>query len=400
MGAVDLRVSLDFDGTLTNHGELDLRGIDPQVFFRSPRSVAVAGPRPGVRQLAALLGTFAEVVILTARPTDHHLAISRWLARYVPELKECAVLTSGDRPKAAVAAELAIALHVDDDPMALSDSAAENARVLLWRRGDLAHIMGAAVERLNNLIEGGTATRVGDVTQIRAIAVSSATPVFHLRLRSGRSLKLRVFDSTERAALVARFHREAPSEDDGVRVPEVLSSTSLTMTTPWIDGDMVRDIGERERESLIPRAARFLAALHARGPQDPGAARLVSCAMDAFNLCRSPDGVLHLIDAGDCTTGSRWLDVIWAEQLLCVSEGERDHLVTCYINESGVKPTVAEAQDAADEYYGYLHGVLMHSKRLYAGSTSAWRRCDEIARRRRRPVTASALITRAQGLLP
>ncbi|MCM2388381.1 hypothetical protein [Streptomyces albipurpureus] len=391
-----LKVSLDFDGVLTNHGELDLRGINPHVFFRSPRSVAAAGPRPGVRQLAALLDCFADVVILTARPPGHRPAIRQWLAQHIPELGECTIFSSGDRPKAAVAEELAIALHVDDDPMAVAD----DARILLWRREDPARIMTAAVDRLNRLIETGTATRVEDAARILPVGVSSATPVFRVLLRSRRSLKIRVFDSTERAALVERFHREAPSEDDGVRVPGVVSSASLTMTTPWIDGDMVRDIGESERESLIPRAARFLAALHARGPQDSESARLISCAMDVFNLCRTPDGILHLIDAGDCTTGSRWLDVMWAEQLLCASEGEREKLVTCYIKEAGHCPTASEAREAAAEYYGYLHSILINSKRLHNGSASAWRRCDEIARLRRRPVTASALITRAQGLLP
>ncbi|MEU9779647.1 hypothetical protein AB0H92_01425 [Streptomyces phaeochromogenes] len=118
--------------------------------------------------------------------------------------------------------------------------------------------------------------------------------------------------------------------------------------------------------------------------------------MDAFNLCRTPDGNLQLIDAGDCTTGSRWLDVMWAEQLLCASPSERDALVTCYIDESGIRPTVPEAQDAGAEYYGYLHSILMNSKRLHAGSPPVWRRCDEIARRRRRPVTTSSLLSRAQ----
>ena len=399
MGALGLRISLDFDGVLTNHGDLDLRGIDQYVFFKAPRSATVAGPRPGVRQLAALFGCFAEVVILTARPAGHHPVIRQWLAHYVPELKDCAIFSSGDRPKATVAGELRIALHVDDDPMALSDSAADGARVLLWRRESPSRILTAAVGRLHLLIENGTATRIDDATGIRPIGVSSATPVFHVRLRSSRSLKIRVFDSTERGSQVERFHREAPSEDDGVRVPEVVSSAPLTMTTHWIDGDMVRNIGKAERQALIPRAARFLAALHARGPQDSGAARLISCAVDAFNLCRTPDGILHLIDAGDCTTGSRWLDVMWTEQLLCASGDERENLVTCYVNATGLRPTASEAQDAAAEYYGYLHSILMNSKRLHAGEPGVWRRCDEITRLRQRPVTASALITRAQGAL-
>lgn len=389
-----LKVSLDFDGVLTNHDELDLRGIDQYVFFKSPRSAVATGPRPGVRQLAALLGCFADVVILTVRPTDHHPTIRQWLTRHLPELKDCTIFSSGERPKAAAAEELEIALHVDDDPMAAPDG----ARILLWRREDLARIMAATAENLNRLIENGAATKIEDATQIQPIGVSSATPVFRVRLRSRRSLKIRVFDTTERAALVERFHREAPSEDNGVWVPKILSSTPLTITTPWIDGDMVRDIGEADREALIPRAARFLATLHAQGPQNPGSARLISCAMDAFNLCRAPDGILHLIDAGDCTTGSRWLDVMWAEQLLCASEGERENLVTCYVNESGLLPTASEAHAAAAEYYGYLHSILMNSKRLHAGSPSVLRRCDEIVRRRRRPVTTSALITRAQRL--
>ncbi|MEU5398004.1 hypothetical protein ABZ348_01705 [Streptomyces sp. NPDC005963] len=395
-----MRASLDFDGVLTHHGELDLRGINPHVFFRSPRSVAAAGPRPGVRQLAALLDCFAEVVILTARPIDHHPAIKQWLSEYVPELEECVVFSSGGRSKAVVAEELAISLHIDDDPMAASDSAPDDPRIVLWRREDPARIMAEVVDRLNRLMENGTATKVVDAARIRAVGVSSATPVFHVLRRSRQNLKIRLFDSTGRAALVARFHREAPHGDGGVHVPDIVSSTPLTMTTPWIDGDMVRDVDAAERKSIIPRAAGFLAALHALGPSDSGSSRLISCAMDAYNLCRTPDGMLHLIDVGDCTIGTRWLDVMWTEQLLCVSDDEREHLVNCYINASGHRPTATEAQDAAAEYYGYLHSILMHSKRLHTGSTSAWRRCDEIARRRRTPVTASALFSRAQGLLP
>lgn len=388
-----MRVSLDFDGVLTDHSLLDLAGINQRVFFKSARSAAAAGPRPGARQVAALLGCFADVVILTARPTAHHAMIRGWLARHAPELTDCVILSSGDRPKAIVAQEQRIALHIDDDPTAASDS----GRVLIWRREDPAAILAAAADRLNGLIAGGSATKVDGAVAVRALSVSSVTPVFRVARRSGPDLKIRLFDTAERIDLVRTFHREAPRADDGVLIPYVMSCGALSMTTPWVHGDMVRELPPEQRTVLIPQVARFLAALHARGEPDSGSPRLISCAMDAFNLCRTPEGLLYLVDAGDCTIGSRWLDVMWTEQLLCISAGERETLVAEYIDASGFQPTAAEAHEAAAEYYGYLHGILMDSKRAHADSPAIWRRCDEIARRRRSPVSASALIELTEG---
>lgn len=393
-----MRASLAFDGVLTDHTTLDLARVDHRSFFASARSVGFSGPRDGVRQVAALLDVFTDLSILTARPAGHHEAIRQWLDRHLPELADRVIISSGEVPKAEMIRRMGISLHLDSDPTAAGEDTSEGSPVLVWRGETPSGVFRLLIRSLNTLLNRGVRTKVADAVQVDQVDVTSITPVFRVRSRSRDDLKVRIFPEPERSDLVRRFHRESPAVVGRVRVPAIVAASALSLVTPWITGQVLRHSTPDERAALIPDLARYLAALHGVGPADPGADRLVSCAVDAFNLCRSDDGDLHLIDVGDCTIGSRWLDLVWTGQLFCMSDAQRETLVDCYIAESGTHPTTTEVERAAAEYYGYLHHILMKAKRFHLASSSAWRACDEITERRRVPVTDSGLLSRATGV--
>jgi hypothetical protein len=391
--------TLDFDGVLTDWSSLDLSCLDRRAFFRPPRSVEYAPLRRGAREAAALLRCFGDVGILTARPDSHAPWMRKWLEVNAPELADSPII-SVDGPKWARLEELGVSLHIDDSfEAAPARDTDHGANTVIWSSQLPSELIAIICEALSQLPRLGLAGAKGDVRSISPIRVTSPTPTVLVETASGR-LKVRLFTSIDSWKRSADFHDSVRGTEAESYLPTLRGAFPMIMITDYVEGEMADSLTSNERADLIPPLARFLSCLHQIDLTDRGLLgrlpyatgyRLVSCAVDAFNICRTPDGRPLIIDIGDCHLGDPLVDLIWAEQLYCDDLKQRRSLISHYWPSDQSGPSGEAVDLALAEYYSWLHFVVIKAKRWNRGNARAWRESHEISLRRSTPPTDSEL---------
>jgi hypothetical protein len=382
--------TIDFDGVLTDWSTLDLSPLERRAFFTPPRSVEYAQLRQGAREAAALMSCFGEVAILTSRPARHANWIRRWLRRNAPELGEVDILSSAG-PKLQRLRDDHIVLHIDDDfSEATSGQLDRSPSVIIWSGQAPAELLSDISDALDNLQGLRLAAGNEVVTAISPIRVTSSTPTFLVETGSGRR-KIRVFTSQNSWREAVDFYDAVSASPAGNFLPRMRCALPFVMITDYVDGEMAEALDIRERAEMIPRLAEFLASLHAIPLPEPSVRhgqlfesdpRLVSCAVDQFNVCRGYDGRVWIIDV-----------VIWAENLYCSDDQQREALITEYMSFTNVDVQIDRVEQALGEYYSWLHFVLMRAKRWNSTNSTVWRAVHDIAVMRGRPPRTSFLQT-------
>lgn len=385
-----MMVSVDFDGVLTDLSALSRASVDTAVLLWPAVSVQYAARRAGARELVGLLRCFSEISILTARPESHLSEIRRWLSHNLPELSEARIISATGHQKNEVLRGYGIVLHIDDDSLLERDP-----RIIVWRRDRLPDFLRRVCTALMLLPSLKLARLDSPVTSLKVLPVTSVTPVVKVTTPVG-AYKIRLFADQASHARVEQFYALVEQSAAGALLPERFDSAPVTMTTSFIEGVMLSVLDSSAVWEAIPSLASFLAALHEISAKEVEGS-LLSCAVDRFNVCIGVAGKPFIVDVGDCTIGDPVMDIVWAEQLLCMSMEQRRKLVELYLKKRRVVLTVMQIEEALRAYYSHLHWVLIQSKMNVHQDSRTWRALQSIVERRRIPPSESALVDWAKS---
>lgn len=351
-----MKSSLDFDGIFTDESKLDLSVVNKEWFFWSERSVMYFPMRKGVRQIASLLNYFGELIITTARPVSHHQTIKKWLSLNAPELSNIRIVSSGNSHKTAILKSENVCIHIDDDFINASHEQNEIPFTIIWSYESPAEILNKVIKSINDTLQIESKN-----ISISILALNSSTPTFLINKRNVLT-KLKIFQEIADKERVKMFYKVAFKLDENVFLPEVVNWFPIAMESLFVEGTLAQNSTTIQRFSAIPYLANFLSKLHSIKIQSEDhldkTKSYVSCAIDQFNVCLTADNKIALIDIADCILSNKWLDIIWAEQLYCTNDHERNLLVEHYAKGMKQFPIKEEVKNALREYYSWLHFII------------------------------------------
>jgi hypothetical protein len=202
---------------------------------------------------------------------------------------------------------------------------------------------------------------LGVTKSISILSLNSSTPTFRID-ENGESIKLRIFQCEEDLERVKNFYKITERLNDIVFLPSIISLHPIAIATVFVEGVMAKDVSPDIRNKSLPILSNFLARLHTANVHEAydsdNDKQYVSCAVDQFNVCFTPDGRIALIDVCDCIMDSKWVDIIWTEQLYCFNEEERWIFVQSYVEAIKQQPSSVEVDEALRGYYSWLHFII------------------------------------------
>lgn len=216
---------------------------------------------------------------------------------------------------------------------------------------------------LQRQVEAGTLRLPGkDRTTIEGVKYLSdrgGAPVWCLWDNGGRKVKLRVDSDPDVSSRIVGLLREA----DRLEWPccaRLVEHGTFAVVKTWLVGEPLAttDLGTRPR--IVHEIGQELARLHGRGDGD---VHLV-CSADDFNTIVTPTGHVAFVDLEATRRGSRWIDLMWSEELLCRSPDERVRLWDGYAAVSGfARPSGGELLAARQEFLVWLQEQLRRAHR-------------------------------------
>jgi len=186
---------------------------------------------------------------------------------------------------------------------------------------------------------------------VRAISDRGGAPAWCLRGDGGQHFKLRVDPDPDVSARIVDLLTHAESISWGACARLMTFNTHAVLKT-WVAGEPLLNMPESTRPRLIHATGQQLAQLH--GDEAEDIVHLI-CSADEHNTIVRSTGAVAFVDLEASRRGSRWVDVVWSEELLCRTQEEREWLWAGYSSTSirGL-PSPRMLHDARKEFRHWL----------------------------------------------
>lgn len=382
-----LKIAFDFDGVCTDLSHIRSAGVNLHEYLYSPVAISVANPRPGFLPLLSLVGLIGEIAVLSARPRDHHHEIEEWLWRNGVRHLVGEVVCCGSERKADCMARHNFSTLIEDDLVQVN-AVRTRFPVVHWEEQSW---LSVATDVFGRLLAGHRAPiAVADAMVLTGAEVATewgASHVLFLNGEDGGRLKVRVCRSEQERNRLVGF-LDATARHRYPHVARLVAVNGLAVVKSFVPGRRIDEFTESARGHYIAKTGGALASLHAipadsvpvdvslSSPGEPKS--LLACAADNHNLIVTPDDEVVFIDLGACAGGSRWVDLCWAEDLLCRNEHERAVLWTSYLSAScSPSPSRTEIESARRSYRVWLTHQLLQAEETHnadSGKHAAIRR--------------------------
>jgi hypothetical protein len=372
-----VRIAFDFDGVFTDLSQVRCAGLATHDYLYSPVSIALAEPRYGIGQLLSLFAFLADIVVLSSRPGEDRGYIDAWLQRYRLRALVSEILCCGGARKTTLMKDHGIEVLVDDE---LREATWANSEFvgILWQSDDWLPV---AQDVLSYLVSSQRATirPLGRtlLSEARLVSDWGASEVFLLRGADGNTVKVRVCEEERDRDRMVSFLRltEACGYSHVARLAAV-SGTAVLKS--FLVGSGIAAWDTARRLPYLAKTGAALAALHALPcctSISPASLRLddepeclLVCSADEHNLIATPAGDVAFVDLGACTSGSRWVDLCWANALLCRNAGELAVLAEAYLVASGgIRASEREMASAKRCYQLWLTTQLLKGLNRHSG---------------------------------
>lgn len=214
------------------------------------------------------------------------------------------------------------------------------------------------------------------LSQVRRLTEWGGSETFALHAEDGRLLKLRVCTNTAACSRIVKF-LSALNAAQHPAFPTLVDSSQFAVLTDFIIGEPFCSVSISRQNAAIASTAMALARLHEIIPnqdarysitpptsactaqsQSPTATDRYLCfSADANNIIVDANGAVFFIDLEAVAIGSRWVDIAWADDLLCTSDRARAAFRATYTKATGL---TWPADDQWIEYQRqYLDWVLV-----------------------------------------
>ncbi len=372
-----MKIAFDFDGVCTDLSRIQNAGIDLHQYLYSPVAILFAEPRQGVLQLLSLFGLVGEIVILSARPVVHRCEVVKWLERFGMRHLVEDIICCGDEAKVEAMAREGISLLIEDD-FAQASAARERSSAVYWERQGWSNV---AMEAFGYLLANHgipiKSARGAVLTGVELATDLGESHVFLLHIEEAGDLKVRVC-RTERDRDRLLGFLNTTERHGYCNITQLRAVNGNAVMTTFVPGVRIGETFGEERSTHLASTAAALAALHAIPAARTGNSIalsmhdepvcLLSCSADNHNIIITSSGEVAFIDLGACTLGSRWIDLCWADELLCRNDQERSLLWARYLAASQLAPPSAEEMDFAQRSYRvWLTEQLIRGVEVHAG---------------------------------
>jgi len=327
-----LKIAFDFDGVCTDLSYIREHNINESRYLFSPFSISLSKVRPGVLELVSIFGLFAELYILTARPTDDVIFINEWLKENQLNQFFKKVLSCNETAKSDVMKRHKINLLIDDTPIHFL-SLSNYMGGILWLNQTWIEISNQIFKYLVNT--SCASLRSLPEKRLREIKYATnlgSSQVYILTFNDNSKLKLRVCLNRETVDRVMMFLK-ITKKNKIKSVSRLVASNGLAIVKNYIDGKVISSYTREERLSIITRVGSTLARLHEikldMSISDKKFAinseneSLLVFSADNYNTIVTDNGEVAFIDLEMCSSGSRWIDFYWCDFFLCENDQEK-----------------------------------------------------------------------------
>ncbi len=366
-----MKIAFDFDGVCTELTWIETRGVDLHDYLSSPVGILLSQPRPGALQLLSLLGLVGDIVVLSARPHDHHHDIEKWLDQHGVGDLVGAIYCVGDEPEIHNGIWQNIGLLIGNH-LTKAGALMYVFPVIHWASRPWTSV---AKEAFGILLAGYRAQikAAGGalLTEIEHATDWGASHVFILHGQGCGRLKVRVCQTKQECDRLLAF-LDATGRGDYRHVARLVAVNGTAVMKSFVEGSSIGETtGESRRRHLLGTGV-ALAGLHDIYFEEAnmGAplctrtepASLLVCSADNRNLIVTPRDDVAFIDLGACACGFRWVDLCWADEMLCQNGQERDVLWAGYLSASRLSaPSDADLESARRSYRVWQTEQLLRS---------------------------------------
>lgn len=382
-----MKIAIDFDGVCTDLTFVYEHVVNEFNYLYSPFSISISKPRNGILELVSLLGLFADLSVITSRPDGDRAYIVDWLAKNDLLLFFENIICCNDAAKSELMERHAITLLIDDKPEHLVFST-DDLKGALWGTQTWTEL---AKEILILLIGGSKIAVKGNpdvvLSDVELATDLGASQVFILTFSDKSKSKIRVCQDYEVKHRVLGA-LEIAGKNNYKHISRFIATNGLAILKSFIEGKPISSFDQNERPFYVSKVGSALAKLHEIKMEKPlsgfGFSRneTVNCFLvfsaDNHNTIVTPDNEIAFIDLEACNTGSRWIDLCWAENLLCENGREIQALLEGYFaiyKENG--PTPHEKELAKLNYKLWLTYQLQNGRDVHLGAPQKLRIIDE-----------------------
>lgn len=362
-----LQIAFDFEAICT--GPAQNTDARPSASLSHAAAPCAPVPRDGIAQLMSVMALFAQIIVLRVGPPEPDYDVATWIkiAGLRPFISNIHDESEHSPTDGTQQYHIRVAARYD---ATYNGNEPSDESVIRWGgqpwREVLRYLMG--------MLAAHRATLRSDIdfrlAHAEEVSDRSPAPVWILTGTDRSRRKLRVCYDQAMCERICKFLRLTQTYAYP-HVAQLLDVSGLAIVKSYIPGVPISSVtSQNRRRTLAGKIGAALARLHeipapANGFTDTSMGtdqQLLICGADNYNTIITPDGDIAFIDLEACRGGSRWVDLIWTEELFCQSEDERVALYEGYSAVwGGVLPVEAERQHATQEYLRWLIWQLEHS---------------------------------------
>lgn len=350
-----------------------------------------ARSREGITEILSTLSFFSTIQIIATKPKHHTSTIWSWLKEESLEHFVEDIHCYSPQEKSSLIANMGFDLIIDSDSVEVAP-----AKKLVWQDQPWREFLIEIVSALSCLSPKLHGADNFLVSTIEYASHRSPWPVFILTAADGSKRKLRLCNDLSMKTRILHFLK-ATLLSGYPHVARLCDTSGLAILKTFIPGTSIQ-INQNAvyRRKIIEDIAIALAKLHnipvdldSIYPQDKGigwpddtSPVWLVCGADNFNTIMQNNGLVAFIDLEACTYGSRWADLSWSENLLCISDEESDLLIETYCKASNLdRPSEKNRQDGMMRYLNWLSTQLNRNVKEGLADESIYKNLLDIGRR-------------------
>jgi len=374
-----LTIAFEFDGVCTDLSFIREKQISELDYLYSPFSLTISKPRNGILEILSIFGLFSDLAIISSRPVEDESYIKNWLSHNKLLSFFEKILCCGEFAKTEIMAQNGINVLIGVKTIHVI-SQSGNLKIILWNEQTWIEF---AIELFTFLMSISKACiKIKPdlkLCEVEYLSDLGSSPVFLLKFTDRTKLKLRICLNYEVKYRVTTF-LEIAVKNDYKHVSRLVAENGLAILKLYIEGKLISTFGKRERLYYVFKAGSALAKLHSIKINKPisnftfgindGSDSLLVLSADNYNMIITTENDVSFIDLEACNSGSRWIDLVWSDNLLCENERERKALIEGYFSiYKGNIATEEEMKMAKHNYKLWLTYQLQNSRLIHSRDT-------------------------------
>lgn len=337
-----MRIGIEFDGNFSVNTNIH----DPKSLSycrSSPVSLPIdrLAIRKGIYELISVLGLFGDIYVLTSRSNGFKMQIEEWLIQngmytLIEEIVFCE-----NSSIAEIAHKNKLNLIILNNAFTILTSCIQNQNLttIIWYKQSwlelLIGVFGVFIKSKSTYLK---ANPNAIIYKAEYFSELGSSPIFLLFFSDNTKLKLRICFDINTKNRIMNF-LEITSANKYEHVSRLVCYNGLAIVKSYTVGLRLDCIDNTRRLEFINKTGIALARLHAiniinykDSVSENIKSKLLVCSADNYNIIINTSKEITFIDLEAVTIGPRWVDMIWAQNLLCNNSQELVALTNGYFS--------------------------------------------------------------------